>query len=235
MHTNESDGTQTLEETVEEMFKSGYEYIAITDHSKSSTVANGLDEKRLLKQIKKIDALNKKYNPKGFYILKGAEVDIKQDGNLDYSDEILAQLDIFPCSIHSRFNMSEKEMTDRILKAMRNKYVKILGHPTGRLINRREPYKVDMEAIIDAAVEYKVALELNSQPLRLDLTDMYLKMAKKKGAKIVIDTDSHHSSQRAYMQYGIYIARRGWLEKKDVINTQPYEKLFDYWKNAKKK
>lgn len=241
MHTNESDGTQTLEEMVEGMYKSGYEYIAITDHSKSSTVANGLDEKRLLKQIKKIDALNKKYEEnakasgRGFHILKGAEVDIKPDGTLDYSDEILAQLDIFPVSVHSRFNMSEAEMTERILKAMKNKYVKILGHPTGRLINRREPFKVDMDAVIDAAVEYKVALELNCQPLRLDLTDKYLRLAKQKGAKIAIDTDSHHTSQRAYMQYGIYIARRGWLEKKDVINTLPFEKLFDYWKNAKRK
>jgi len=241
MHTNESDGTQTLEETVEEMFKAGYEYIAITDHSKSSTVANGLDEKRLLKQIKKIDELNKKYEEnakasgRGFHILKGAEVDIKPDGELDYSDEILAQLDIFPISIHSRFNMSEAEMTQRILKAMKNKYVKFLAHPTSRLINRREPYKVDMEAVIDAAVEYKVALELNCQPSRLDLADRYLRRAKQKGAKIVINTDSHHTSQRAYMQYGIYIARRGWLEKKDVINTLPFEKIFDYWKNAKKK
>jgi len=235
MHTNETDGSQDMETIAEELFKAGYEYIAITDHTKTSAMVNGLDEKRMIKQIKKIDALNKKYNPKGFYILKGAEVDILPNGDLDYSDEILAQLDIFPVSVHSRFNMSESEMTNRILKAIKNKYVKILGHPTGRLINRREPYKVDMEAIIDAAVEYKVALELNSQPYRLDLNDMHLRLAKKKGAKIVIDTDSHHTSQRAYMQYGIYTARRGWLEKKDVLNTLPFEKLFDYWKNAKKK
>jgi DNA polymerase (family 10) len=240
MHTNETDGSQPLEEVVEGMFNAGYEYIAITDHSKTSTLVNGLDEKRILKQIKQIDELNKKYEKnakasgRGFHILKGAEVDILPNGELDYSDEILAQLDIFPCSVHSRFNMSEKEMTDRILKAMKNKYCKIIGHPTGRLINRREPYKLDMEAIMDAAVEYKVALELNCQPLRLDLNDSHLRMAKKKGVKIVIDTDSHHTSQRAYMQYGIYTARRGWLEKRDVLNTLPFEKLFDYWKSKEK-
>jgi DNA polymerase (family 10) len=215
---------------VEKCFKAGYEYIAITDHSASSTITNGLDEKRILKQMKKIDKLNKKYAKKNFKILKGSEVDILPDGSLDFSDEILAQLDIFPASIHSRFNMEKTEMTNRIIKAMKNPHVKILGHPTGRLINRREPYDVDVEALIDAAIEYKVALELNAQPLRLDLTDKYLRRAKEKGAKIVIGTDAHHTSQRAYMNYGIFIARRGWLEKNDVLNTRPFRKLFDYWK-----
>jgi len=126
--------------------------------------------------------------------------------------------------------MSQKEMTERIIKAIQNPYVKIIGHPTGRLINKREPYEVDMEAIIDAAVACNTALELNAQPARLDLTDKYLRMAKKKGAKISIGTDSHHSSQRAYMQYGIYIARRGWLEKNDVINTYSLKKLLNHFK-----
>ncbi len=230
MHTNESDGTQDLETVVENCYKAGYKYIAITDHSKTSVIANGLDSKRLLKQYKQIDKLNKQYEDKDFKILKGSEVDILKDGNLDFSNEILAQMDIFPASIHSGFTLPKAKMTDRIIKAMSNPYVKIIGHPTGRLINRRDPFDVDMDAIIDAAKEYKVALELNAQPLRLDLNDIYLRRAKEKGVKIVIGTDSHHTSQRVYMQYGIYIARRGWLEKKDVLNTRTLKQLFDYWK-----
>jgi len=228
IHTNESDGTQDLETVAEGCRKLGYKYIAITDHSKTAVIANGLDEKRLLKQYKEIDKLNKKY--KDFTILKGCEVDILKDGKLDFSDEILAQMDIFPASIHSGFTMTKAKMTDRIIKAMSNPYVKIIGHPTGRLINRRDPYDVDMDAIIDAAKEYKVALELNSQPLRLDLKDIYLRQAKEKGVKIVIGTDSHHTSQQIYMNYGIYMARRGWLEKKDVLNTRTLKQLLDYWK-----
>lgn len=230
MHTNESDGTQDLETVAEECYKHGYKYIAITDHSKTSAIAHGLDQKRLLKQYKEIDKLNKKYKDKDFEILKGCEVDILKDGKLDFSDEILAQMDIFPASVHSGFTMPKAKMTDRIIKAMSNPYVKIIGHPTGRLINRRDAYELDMDAIIDAAKEYKVALELNAQPLRLDLKDTYLRRAKEKGVKIVIGTDSHHTSQRVYMQYGIYMARRGWLEKKDVLNTRSLSKLLDYWK-----
>ena len=228
MHTNASDGTQDLETVVEAAYKNGYKYIAITDHSKTSTIANGLDSKRLLKQFKEIDKLNKKY--KDFKILKGSEVDILKNGKLDYSDEILAQMDIFPVSIHSGFTIPKAKMTDRIIKAMSNPYVKVLGHPTGRLINRRDPYEVDMDAIIEAAKEYKVALELNAQPLRLDLKDIYLRQAKEKGVKIVIGTDSHHTSQKVYMKYGVYMARRGWLEKKDVLNTRTLKQLLDYWK-----
>lgn len=228
MHTNESDGTQDLETVVEAAYKNGYKYIAITDHSKTSVITNGLDAKRLLKQFKEIDKLNKKY--KDFTILKGCEVDILKDGKLDFSDEILAQMDISCASVHSGFTTPKAKMTDRIIKAMKNPHVKILGHPTGRLINRRDPYELDMDAIIDAAKEYRVALELNAQPLRLDLKDIYLRRAKEKGVKIVIGTDSHHTSQKVYMKYGIYMARRGWLEKKDVLNTRTVKQLLDYWK-----
>lgn len=228
IHTNASDGTQDLETVVDSAYKDGYKYIAITDHSKTSAITNGLDSKRLLKQFKEIDKLNERY--KDFTILKGSEVDILSDGKLDFPDEILAQMDIFPASVHSGFKASQAKMTDRIIKAMSNPHVKILGHPTGRLINRRDPYEVDMDAIIDAAKEYKVALELNAQPLRLDLKDVYLRQAKKKGVKIVIGTDSHHTSQKVYMKYGIYMARRGWLEKKDVLNTRTLKQLLDYWK-----
>ncbi|MFC1810665.1 DNA polymerase/3'-5' exonuclease PolX [Patescibacteria group bacterium] len=228
MHTNASDGTQDLETVAENCRKAGYKYIAITDHSKTSVIAKGLDEKKLLKQFKEIDKLNKKY--KDFTILKGCEIDILKDGKLDFSDEILAQMDIFPASIHSGFTTKKEKMTDRIIKAMSNPYVKIIGHPTGRLINRRDPYELDMDAIIDAAKEYKVALELNAQPLRLDLKDIYLRRAKEKGVKITIGTDSHHTSQQIYMSYGIYMARRGWLEKKDVLNTRTLKQLLNYWK-----
>lgn len=235
MHTNWSDGTQKLEEVVDACFKAGYEYIAITDHSKSSPIARGLTEKRIKEQIKEIDKLNKKYAKKKFKIFKGSEVDILPDGSLDFSDEILSMLDIFPAAVHSRFSMTGSQMTNRIIKAMKNKHVKIIAHPTGRLINKRDPYNVDIDALIEAAVEFKVALELNAQPQRLDLADKYLRRAKEKGAKISIGTDSHHTSQQKYMQYGIFMARRGWLEKEDVINTRPLSKLFDYWnKNAKK-
>lgn len=230
MHTNASDGSQPLKVVVEEEFKAGYKYIAITDHSQSSHIANGLNVDRLLKEYKEIDELNKLYKDKDFTILKGSEVDILPDGSLDFPDEVLAQMDIFPASIHSRFSMSQKEMTKRIIRAIKNPYVKIIGHPTGRLINKRDPYDVDMEAIIDAAVEFNTALELNAQPSRLDLTDKYLRKAKEKGAKITIGTDSHHSSQRVYMQYGIYIARRGWLEKKDVLNTYTLKQLIEHFK-----
>ncbi|MCD6109815.1 DNA polymerase/3'-5' exonuclease PolX [bacterium] len=233
MHTNASDGSEPLGKVVKYCYEAGYEYIAITDHSKSSHIANGLDEKRLLNQYKEIDKLNKLYKDKNFKIFKGSEVDILSDGSLDFSDEILSQMDIFPASVHSKFSMSEKDMTKRIIKAIKNPYVKMIGHPTGRLINRREPYKLNIEAVIDAAIEYNTTLELNCQPTRLDLTDKYLRRAKEKGAKIVINTDSHHTSQRAYMQYGIYIARRGWLEKGDVLNTMPLGKLIKFLNKTK--
>lgn len=236
MHTVWSDGTQKIEEMVEACYKLGYEYMAITDHSKSSYIAHGLKEKEILEQMKEIDKLNKKYSKKKFKIFKGSEVDIMPDGSIDFSDEILEQLDIFPAAIHSRFSMNQAQMTERIIKAMQNKHVKLISHPTGRLINKREPYDLDMDAIIEAAAEFKVALELNSQPLRLDLKDVYLRRAAEKGAKVIINTDSHHTSQLQYMQYGIFMARRGWLEQKHVLNTRPLSKLFDYWnKNAKKK
>ncbi len=229
MHTNASDGSQPLEKVVEEAYAAGYKYISITDHSQSSRIATGLDVDRLLKQFKNIDEINKRYTDKNFTVLKGSEVDILPDGSLDFPDEILAQMDVFPASVHSRFSMSQKEMTKRIIKAMKNPYIKFIGHPTGRLLNKRDPYDLDMDAIIDAAVTYNTALELNSQPARLDLTDKYLRQAKEKGAKIVINTDSHHSSQHVYMEYGIYIARRGWLEKDDVLNTYPLKKLLDHF------
>lgn len=218
IHTNWSDGSQSLEEVVEGARKYGFKYIAITDHSRSARVANGLDEKRLLKQIKEIDELQKRFQD--FIIFKGSEVDIMADGRLDFSDEILAQLDIIIGSIHSKFRLPRDEQTARLMNALKNPYLTILGHPTARLINRREPIDVDMEKVIDTAKKHRKILEINANPHRLDLNDSYIRMAKEKGVILSIDSDSHHTSGFGNLIYGIYIARRGWIEKKDILNTR---------------
>jgi DNA polymerase (family X) len=229
MHTNETDGNKPVEEIADVYYKAGYKYIAITDHSKTSVIVNGLDEKRLFENFAKIDELNKKYEGKDFRILKGSEVDILADGSLDYSDEILAQMEIAIASIHSDMKMPQAKITARVIRAMKNPHIKILGHPTARLINRRDPLNLDMEAVIEAAKEYNTVLELDSQPKRLDLSDKHLRLAKERGVKISIDSDGHTPSQHEVLKYGIFIARRGWLEKSDVINTLPLEKLLKFW------
>jgi DNA polymerase (family X) len=157
----------------------------------------------------------------GIRVLVGSEVDILKNGKLDYSDEILAQLDVTVCSIHSYFNLEPAEMTDRMLAAIENRYTQIIGHPTGRLLLRREELGYNMETILDACAKYGVAMECNSYPDRLDLKDVYLRMCKERGVKVVISTDSHSTGNLAYIRYGVTIVRRGWLEKKDVINTLP--------------
>lgn len=222
-HTNETDGKYSLETMVEAAQKRGYEYLAITDHSKHLSVVRGLDEKRLLKQIKAIDKLNEKL--KNFTILKGIEIDILEDGKLDLPNTILKELDLTVCSIHYKFNLSEKKQTERILRAMDNPYFNILGHPSGRLIGRRDPYSVNIERIIEAAKTNGCILEINAQPERMDLDDAHCKMAKKLDVKMVISTDAHTINQLDNIKFGVDIARRGWLEKKDVINTQPLSKL----------
>jgi len=229
MHTNETDGNKPIEEIADVYYKAGYKYIAITDHSKSSVLVNGLDEKRLFENFTKIDELNKKYKDKNFRILKGAEIDILADGSLDYSDEILAQIEITIASVHSGMTMPRAKITDRVIRAIKNPYIKILGHPTARLINRRDPLNLDMEAVIEAAKAFNTVLELDSQPKRLDLSDKYLRLAKEHGVKISIDSDGHTPSQHEVLKYGIFIARRGWLEKSDVINTLSLEKLLKFW------
>lgn len=156
------------------------------------------------------------------------------DGSMDLPDKVLKHFDVVVASVHSRFTMPEAEMTARIVKALENPYVKILGHPNGRLINEREPYAVDMEKVIDTAIENHVALEIDGQPARLDLFDYYCKMAKDKGAKFTVDSDAHHILQMEYLDYGIAVARRGWVEAKDVLNTLPLEKLFEYWNRKPK-
>jgi DNA polymerase (family X) len=219
MHTTASDGKNSIEEMAAAAKALGHEYIAITDHSKAVTVANGLDERRMAEHIKKLRAADAK--GLGIRVLAGSEVDILKDGKLDYSDEILAQLDVVVCSIHSYFNLERAEMTERMLAAIENPYAQIIGHPTGRLLLRREALDYDVEKVLDACAKHGVAMECNSYPDRLDLKDVYLRMCKERGVKVVISTDSHNAGNLAFIRYGVRMARRGWLEKKDVINTLP--------------
>ena len=223
MHTTASDGKNSIEQMATAAQALGYEYIALTDHSKAVTVANGLDEKRTLEQIKKIRAAQKKFEK--IRLLASSEVDILKDGSLDLTDDVLAQLDVVVCSIHSYMKMERAEMTERILAAIENPYVQILAHPTGRLVLRREPYDYDMEKVFEAARRNGVVVECNAYPDRLDLKDSQLRLAKDRGVKAVISTDSHSTTNFALMKYGVLTARRGWLEKKDVINTFPFDGL----------
>ena len=223
MHTTASDGRTSVEEMAEAAKKLGYRYILITDHSKAVTVANGLDEKRARENIERIKAARKKV--KGIDIWTGAEVDILGDGRLDYPDELLRRFDIVLISVHSRMTMPAEEMTARLLKALENPYVRILGHPTGRQLLKRDPFGFDIEKVFSAAQKAGVILELNGNPERLDLCDRHVRLARDRGMKIVISTDAHHPDHFAYMRYGVATARRGWMEKKSVINTYAPEKL----------
>lgn len=231
VHTKWSDGSHDLETMVQGAKKRGYQYIAITDHTKGLGVAHGLDEKRLAEEIKAIDEANKKLT--GFRILKGTEVDIRSDGSLDLSDEALAGLDIVVASIHSGFKQPQEQITKRMLSAIRNPCVSIIAHPTGRIIGEREAYALDLEAVLKEAALYGVAMEINAYPLRLDLNDRHLKMAKDYGVSFVINTDTHVTSQYDFMSYGVSAARRGWVEKKDVLNTLEYEALIRRLKSCK--
>jgi DNA polymerase (family 10) len=223
MHTTASDGRTSVEEMAEAAKKLGYRYILITDHSKAVTIANGLDEKRALENIRRIHAARKRV--KGIEIWAGAEVDILGDGRLDYSDELLRKFDIVLASVHSRMNMPAEEMTARLLKALKNPYVRILGHPTGRQLLRRDPFQFDLEKVFGAAKESGVVLELNANPERLDLCDKHAKLARDRAMKVMISTDAHHPDHFAFMKYGVLTARRAWMEKKDVLNTLPPDKL----------
>ncbi len=223
MHTTASDGKNSIEEMAEAARRLGHEYIALTDHSKAVTVANGLDEKRVLAQIKRIRETQKKLD--GIRLLAGIEVDILKDGRLDLDEEVLAQLDVVVCSVHSYMNLDRAAMTERLLAAIENPYTQIIAHPTGRLLLRREPFEFDMEKVLEAAKKHGVAMECNSYPDRLDLKETHLRMARERGVKIVISTDAHTTANLKYIKYGVKMARRGWLEKQDVLNTLPVEKL----------
>lgn len=219
MHTVETDGRNTIEEMAQAARESGYKYLAITDHSKNLAFANGLDDKRAIEHMQKIRAANEAIE--GIRILAGVEVDILADGSLDLSDSVLEQLDIVIASVHSHFNQSVEEMTARLLRVVENPNVSVIGHPTGRMLLRRDGYAFDMEAMFQAAAHHKVAMELNAYPDRLDLCDRHLRMAKQHGVKIVINTDSHHTSHLEKIRFGVLQARRAWLTPADVLNTLP--------------
>jgi len=223
MHTVETDGKNTIEEMAEAARARGYKYMAITDHSKNLAFANGLDDKRAVAHIQRIREANEKID--GIKIFAGIEVDILADGDLDLSDDVLAQMDLVIASVHSVFNQEPAKMTERLLKAIENPSTSIIGHPTGRLQLRRDAYHFDMDVVLTSAARRKVAMELNSYPDRLDLNDVHLRQAKQRGVKIVINTDSHHTSHLEKIRYGIVQARRAWLTKDDVLNTLPAERF----------
>ena len=223
VHTKASDGKSSLREMVEAAKARGYEYVAITDHSKHATVARGLDEKRLSKQLDEIEKLSEEFGD--FHILKSSEVDILADGKLDLSDTLLKRLDVVVAAVHYKFELDARKQTERMLRAMDNKYLSILAHPSGRLLGEREAYPVDLERVIEGAKDRGVALELNAHPARLDLDDVHCKLAKEFGAKLVISTDAHSTFGLDTMRFGIGQARRAWLERKDVLNTQSWAGL----------
>ncbi len=222
-HTKGTDGRHTLEEMADAARARGFEYLAITEHSRRLTVAKGLDPERLRRQIAEIERLNEKLD--GITLLKGIEVDILEDGSLDLPDSVLKELDLVVGAVHSRFDLPKKKQTERILRAMGNPYFTILAHPSGRLIGKREAYDVDMLAIIRFARQRGCYLELNAHPDRLDLLDIHCRMAKDEGVKIVISSDAHRLQDFDNLRYGVGQARRGWLEKQDVLNTLPLSKL----------
>ncbi len=230
MHTVETDGRNTIEEMAEAAKARGYHYMAITDHSKNLAFANGLDDKRAIEHIQRIRQAAKKIE--GITIFAGVEVDILAEGDLDLSDDVLAQMDIVIASVHSVFNMEAAKMTERLIKAIENPNVSLIGHPTGRIQLRRDSYPFDMHAVLTAAAKHKVAMELNAYPDRLDLNDNNLRQAKQHGVKIVINTDSHHTSHMEKIRYGVLQARRAWLTKDDVLNTLPADKFAKAMKHA---
>jgi len=223
VHTDWSDGSETLEDMIKKPLEMGYGYIAVTDHSKGLGIARGLAEERIIEQRRIIDALNRRSGR--FKVLAGAEVDIRADGSLDFGPEILAGLDIVIASVHSGFNQSREQITGRITTAMRNPFVSVICHPTGRLIGEREGYELDMDAVLKAAAETGAAIEINAYPLRLDLQADYVKTAKTMGVQLVISTDAHKTAHFDNMVFGVSVARRGWLEKGDVLNTLNYGNL----------
>jgi DNA polymerase (family 10) len=223
VHSNWTDGRSSIEEMAKAAKKRGYQYLAITDHSQSTRIAGGLDPADYKKQWKEIEKVGKTVT--GIHLLKGTEVDILLDGSLDLPDELLDELDIVIAAVHMKMGMPETEMTQRVVAAISHPAVDVLAHPTGRLINEREPVKIDLEAVFQAAKKHDVALELNAQPDRLDLNDIQVHRARELGVKIAINTDAHHTEHLGFMRYGVDQARRGWLGKVDVLNTLSWSKL----------
>lgn len=231
-HTTWSGGENTVSEMADKAMELGYQYLGISDHTKFLRIENGMNEKQLASQRKEIDDLNSGFAAKniGFKILQGAETNVLKDGSIDIKDEALAKLDYAIAGVHSNLKMEKEEMTERIVKAMKNPYIKIISHPTGRILKRREEYSIDLNKILRAAKEFGVALEINSYPERLDLNDINIRKAKEAGVKMVINTDSHLKDQMRYMEFGVAQARRGWAEKQDIINAWSAEELINYFK-----
>ncbi|MGH9393806.1 MAG: PHP domain-containing protein, partial [Terriglobales bacterium] len=227
MHTVASDGRATIEEMAAAAAERDYQYVAITDHSQALAMANGLNEARMLEHLARIRAAAAQFQQAhpGFRIFAGVEVDILGDGRLDLADEVLAQLDIVIGSIHSRFDQSREETTARLLRAVANPHLDVLGHPSGRLLLRREAYAYDFEQVLAACAAAGVAMEINASPERLDLNDVQARRCKQQGVPVVVNTDAHHPRHLANLRYGISVARRAWLEAGDVLNTLPAESL----------
>jgi DNA polymerase (family 10) len=227
VHSKWSDGTSSIEEIAQAAQKRGYQYVAICDHSKSLRIAHGLDESRLKKQIEEIDHINEKL--KGFQILKGTEVDILTDGKLDFPEKILEKLDIVVAAVHSGFKQDKGKMTKRIVRALENPFVNMIAHPSGRLLGARDPYEVEMDQLMEAAKKYRKALEINAYFERLDLDDVYCRKAKEMGIRVGIGTDAHHLDQMWMMSLGVAVARRGWLEAKNVLNTLSLKEILKWF------
>jgi len=227
VHSKWSEGLNTIEEMVLAGKKMGYEYIAVSDHTGTLFIAHGLDEKRLLKQMKEINRLNAEFAKKkiNIKILKSAETNIKADGNIDVRDDVLKKMDIVLAGVHSHFTMPKEKMTERIIRAMKNPYINVIVHPTGRVIAQRPPYEIDLDKILKAAKELGVAMEINSYMERLDLRDTDIRKAIGIGVKMTLGTDAHNKNQLNMMELGVAQARRGWCEKKDILNTWPLDKL----------
>jgi DNA polymerase (family 10) len=226
VHSKWSDGTSSIEEIAQAAQKRGYQYVAICDHSKSLRIAHGLDESRLMKQIEEIDRINEKL--KGFQILKGTEVDILTDGKLDFPEKILEKLDIVVAAIHSGFKQDKGKMTKRIIRALENPYVHILAHPSGRLLGARDPYEVEIDELMEVAKKYGKALEINAYFERLDLDDIHCRKAKEMRIRVGIGTDAHHLYQMWMISLGVAVARRGWLETNDVLNTLSLKEILKW-------
>ncbi len=230
VHSTWSDGRHSIKEMAEAARKRGYSYLAISDHSYKLRIARGVSPADLIKKKKEIDSLNKTF--KNFRILFGSEVEIDSEGNLDYNDKILSEFDIVIGAIHTGFEQSSKQLTQRLIKACQNKHVNMIAHPTGVHLGKRDPYDFDFKAVCQAAVDNNVCLEINSFPIRLDLNSSNIYFAREMGVKFVINTDSHHINHLNHMRYGVTLARRGWLTKKDVVNTKDVGGLLKSFKKS---
>jgi len=233
-HSNWDGGANSVEEMAEASQEMGYQYIGISDHTKFLRIENGLDEKQLAQQRKEIDKINQRFKVYSlkFRVLQGCEANIMPDGSIDINDEALAKLDYVIAGVHSQMKMPKAQMTERIIRAMKNPNVDIISHPTGRLLKKRDEYEIEFDKILRAAKQHKVVLEINGSPWRMDLRDQNIKRAKEAGVKMIINTDSHQKDQLSFIKYGISQARRGWAEKKDIINSQPLEKLLKFFKKT---